>query len=177
MKPSRFIIASIFAGAVTALGTGAAYAAPSPQCSGFDHAGPGHRHIARTRDMGAVPPHFERLGLTQAQRNSIFEIKYKSMPTLRQYYQELRATRTALHQASSATGYDAAKIRGLADKLGTLHADIAAQRASDFHQILAVLNPQQQARFKQMREMPRGFHTGYGHHFAPDGQPRGGMQS
>lgn len=169
MKPSKFIIASIFASAVTALGTGAAYAAPGFQCSGFDHRGPERHHMLRTRDMGAVPPHFHRLGLTQAQRNSIFDIKYKSMPTLRHYYQQLRATRNALHQLSSSSGYDATKMRSLADQLGKLRADIAAQRSSDFHKIFAVLTPQQQAQFKQMRQMHRGHDAGYRHAFTQSG--------
>lgn len=178
MKPNKLIIGSIFATALTALGT-AAYAAPGagtgPQCTGFGATGPAAHHVMRGKNMGAAPPHFRQLGLTEAQRNQIFDIKYKSMPSMRQHYQELRATRIALREASAGTAYDAAKVRTLADRLGKLQADIAALRAADQHKIYAVLTPQQQAQLQQMRDLRPAYDTmrGPGAGFGRGARPMG----
>ncbi|MEJ2481494.1 MAG: Spy/CpxP family protein refolding chaperone [Acidihalobacter sp.] len=122
-----------------------------------------------------APPHFRQLGLTEAQRNQIFDIKYKSMPSMRQHYQELRATRVALREASSGANYDAAKVRTLADKLGKLQADVAALRAADQHRIYAVLTPQQQAQLQKMRDLRPAYGTmrGPGAGFGPRVAPMG----
>ena len=178
MKPNKLLIGSIFATAVTALGAGGAYAAPGPQCTGFAQAGPGAHHMMRTNDRGAAPRHFRQLNLTQAQRNSIFDIKYKSMPTMRQHYQQMRDTRLALREASAGANYDAAKVRSLADKLGKLQADAAALRAADQHRIFAVLTPQQQTQLQKMRDMRPAFGAmrGPGAGFGP-GVPAAGTDS
>jgi len=175
MKPNKLLIGSIFATAVTALGAGAAYAAPGPQCTGFGASGPGAHHMMRTNDRGAAPRHFRLLDLTQAQRNSIFDIKYQSMPTMRQHYQQMRDTRLALREASAGANYDAAKVRSLADKLGKLQADIAALRAADQHKIYAVLTPQQQAQLQKMRNLrpAYGVMRGPGAGFGPGTPPAG----
>ena len=176
MKPNKLIIGSIFATALTALGA-TAYAAPGtgPQCTGFGAAGPAAHHVMRGKNLGAAPPHFRQLGLTEAQRNQIFDIKYQSMPTMRQHYQELRATRIALRDASSAANYDAAKVRTLADKLGKLQADMAALRAADQHKIYAVLTPQQQTQLQKMRDLRPAYGTmrGPGAGFGPGAAPMG----
>jgi Spy/CpxP family protein refolding chaperone len=158
MKPNELIIGSIFATALTAFGA-TAYAAPGNdlQCTGFG--GTATHHTMRDRQRGATPPHFRQLGLSEAQRNQIFDIKYKSMPTMRQHYQQMRATRIALREASTGTNYDAAKVRTLADKLGKLQADIATLRAADQHKIYAVLTPQQQSQLQKMRNLRPAYGT------------------
>lgn len=135
-------------------------------------------HMMRTNDRGAAPRHFRQLNLTQAQRNSIFDIKYKSMPTMRQHYQQMRDTRLALREASAGANYDAAKVRSLADKLGKLQADAAALRAADQHRIFAVLTPQQQTQLQKMRDMRPAFGAmrGPGAGFGP-GVPAAGTDS
>lgn len=149
MKPNKLILGGIFASAL--IGTSIAYAAPGPQYDApYGH--PAH-HMWRGGDRGAAPPQFRHLALTQKQRNEIFNIKYQSMPKMRRYHLEMRATRIALRAAAtSGPKYNEVKVRKLADKLGKLQADIAVLRANDHHKVFAVLTAQQRAQIKHMRE-------------------------
>lgn len=152
MKPNKFIIGGLFATTFTAFG-GAAYASADWHPCDAGHMPGAHvAHMMGRGGFGDAPPQFRRLQLTQQQRNAIFNIKYKSLPSLRAHYQQLRETRIALRKAAADTHYDAAKIRGLADKLGKLQGEIAARRAEDQHKIFAVLTPQQQAQLEHMHE-------------------------
>lgn len=156
MKPNRYVIAGIFAASLTAFSVGAAYASPGEGYAPRPMTQGGHcmqqMHNMRGNAMGIMPPEFRHMHLTEVQRNQIFDIKYKSMPILRQHYQQLRQTRKELRLASTAAPYDAAKVHSLANRMGRLEAMIAVRRADDKHKIFAVLTPAQQHQSKQMHD-------------------------
>jgi Spy/CpxP family protein refolding chaperone len=84
----------------------------------------------------------ERLEVTDEQREKIWAVMDKN--------------RRALRQAMRAGPYDAALVRQLADRQGQLKADMIVLGAQGRQEIRALLTPEQQERFKEMKKHRRG---------------------
>jgi Spy/CpxP family protein refolding chaperone len=98
----------------------------------------------------------ERLEVTDEQREKIWAVMDKNRPTMRQHMTEMAKNRRALRQAMRAGPYDAALVRQLADRQGQLKADMIVLGAQGRQEIRALLTPEQQERFKEMKKHRRG---------------------
>lgn len=90
-----------------------------------------------------------RLDLSDAQQNLIKEIIVASSQKREALHQEMHNNRDALQEAM--TSDDAKTVRALADQKGDLMADLIVLRSSDRSQIKAVLTPEQQKDFSDMK--------------------------
>lgn len=104
----------------------------------------GHRHGHGHRD--GMRGLLRKLDLTSAQRDQIFQIRYKQMPQLRDKMKALRENRRALRDAVTSATYDPQKVQSLASAEATARADLTVMRIQTFHQIYALLTPEQQAK-------------------------------
>lgn len=123
------------------------------------HEGRGHRHHARANDERGdrgMRRLFRGLDLTEAQRDQLFEIRHREMPTMREQRKQLRAAREALRQASFAPGIDAATLTDRAEQVGRITSAIAQSRARTMVQALAVLTDAQRATVQERMEARGG---------------------
>ncbi|MBU5637944.1 Spy/CpxP family protein refolding chaperone [Geomonas sp. Red69] len=96
------------------------------------------------------------LGLSEQQRNearAIFEAgRAKNAPL----FASLRHERHELQALVRSGSADEPAIRAQAAKVSALQADFAVQRGAQTRQFLALLTPEQAAKFKALREAPHG---------------------
>ncbi|WP_136516140.1 Spy/CpxP family protein refolding chaperone [Geomonas edaphica] len=91
------------------------------------------------------------LGLTDAQKQQVrtlFEAeRQKNKPTFAALGTERRALRDLVHSGSADEG----AIRAQSAKVAGLQADLAVARAAVAKQVLALLTPEQAAKFKELK--------------------------
>lgn len=97
-----------------------------------------------------------RLNLSESQQAQIREIMEKSREVHNAMHTSMTENRTALQEAM-ASG-DAAKIRTLADQKGDLIASRIVMKAEKRAQIKALLTPEQQEQFAQMKRRKMHHH-------------------
>ena len=113
-------------------------------------------HADTTNDVGfAAKGRFARrlaqLGVTDAQKAQVKTILRGYQPTLGPLITEVVTERRALRDAIRAPAVDETAIRAQAAKVASLEADLAVQRAHVFHDIRAVLTPEQIQKLKDMQ--------------------------
>ncbi|MGA7801846.1 MAG: Spy/CpxP family protein refolding chaperone [Gammaproteobacteria bacterium] len=163
MKKRNAILGAILATTVlTGAAVGTASAFPGGHCdhssyrhgAGASHDGPmggsGHRMMRL----------MEKLNLTKSQREQIWKIVDAQRSQAREKVFTLMENRKALRAAGTGGQYDAQKVRELADNQGKLLADLMVMRADAKHRIRAVLTPEQQTQFDQMRSHHQGGWSG-----------------
>lgn len=96
------------------------------------------------------------LRLTKEQREQIRGIFEKHREGLAPQRKELRAGRDALRELMQADKPDEAAIRAQVGKVSATQAELAVLRAKMFAEVRAVLTPEQQKKFKAIREKRRG---------------------
>jgi Spy/CpxP family protein refolding chaperone len=109
------------------------------------------------------------LDLTEAQRDKIFDLSYKQMPTLRDKVKELRTAREELRTLSRTDAYDEAKVKALTEQAAGTMAELAQLHARTEHEIYSLLTPEQrkdlserQAGHEEWRGRHRGMRGGAG---------------
>ena len=95
---------------------------------------------------------FERLGLTEAQQDKLFDLRHAQEPALRNAQKDVMKARRALHEAAGSDTYDATRIAALADQLGRAEAAVAKLHAEGMHQFREVLTPDQRRKLDEHRE-------------------------
>lgn len=149
------LVAAAAAGAVNAYGRGgfgpgaggpAGMACDGLGFGGPDFAGPGRGGMGRLHGL------MRGLDLTDDQRDKIFDIMYAQVPAARDKMKELRKGHDALHAATTAQAYDAAKVRELANAQAKLMADLIVTRTETFNKAYALLTPEQQKKVAEFKE-------------------------
>jgi Spy/CpxP family protein refolding chaperone len=93
----------------------------------------------------------ERLGLTEAQQDKLFDLRHAQEPALRAAQKDVMKARRALHEAASSDTYDATRVAALADQLGRAEAAMAKLHAEGMHQFREVLTPDQRRKLDERR--------------------------
>ena len=148
MKLSNPFLASLLAAGSLA------FAVPAAQAQPFEHGRAMQAHQMRG-GMGML----RGLDLTEAQRDQVFKIFHDQAPAMRERMKAARSAQEELRKAASASSFDSARVRQLADAAGKAHADAAYARAETMSRVAAVLTPEQRAKLQQLSERgPRRGH-------------------
>jgi protein CpxP len=106
--------------------------------------------------MGGMLRMMDALDLTKEQREKIWNIMDEKRTQLRTYMISMHEGRKQVHEAAAEGDYDAAQVRKLADAQGKAMADLIVLRTSTRVEVQSVLTPEQQAKFKELRDQRRG---------------------
>jgi periplasmic protein CpxP/Spy len=98
------------------------------------------------------------LDLTEAQRDQVFKLRHEQAPALREKMQAARKAHGELRALATATTFDGARARELADAQAKAMAEAALLRAETMNRMMAVLTPEQRATLDELRAQrgPRG---------------------
>lgn len=95
---------------------------------------------------------FASIGLTDAQKAQVKDILSKYGPTLQPLVGQFRAQRRELHKLTHATPVDEAAIRAQAEKVATIGADLAVERAHLIQEVRGVLTPDQIQKLAEVKD-------------------------
>lgn len=98
---------------------------------------------------------FQRLNLSDAQRDQIFKIRHDQAPEVFKLKNDQRAAATKLRELSRAATFDDTQAQALASELGQAQGQLALLRAKQHAQIQEVLTPEQREQIKKSFEQRR----------------------
>ena len=126
--------------AVTFLGAALAFAAPHEGGKGFGGHG---RHGMFGKKLA------QELGLTDAQKAQIKDLRKASREENKAFHQQARSTMKEFFEAKKAG--DTAKVDSLKPAIDSLRAQMKQIRAADEAKIASVLTPEQNAKWQQFK--------------------------
>jgi protein CpxP len=143
MKKRNFIVGSVVAAGLLATAGVASARGPGDCGSGGFAGAPVAMHGER---FGGGPLHgaLRGLDLSDQQRDKIFDIMHAQAPALRDKMKVLRTERDKLREASFTSGFDAKRVRELADAEAKTMAEVQVMHAETTSRIFALLTPEQQ---------------------------------
>ncbi|MGO3743502.1 Spy/CpxP family protein refolding chaperone [Kerstersia sp.] len=103
--------------------------------------------------------HFERLDLSEAQRDQLFNIRHQAEPALHESRKALRQASRELRDLGRAKKLDTDALKRASDALGNAVAEEARLRVQRDNALYHVLTPEQRAQLAERRqENRRGMH-------------------
>jgi periplasmic protein CpxP/Spy len=143
--------------------TAAAPAATQPQGEHRHGCDKGKGHWKRQRAQRFA--HLAKaLGLSDQQKAQAKAIFTENREQAKPLFTSMRSERHQLHQLIQSGSADEAAIRAQSAKVSALQADLAVQRAKGAKQLLALLTPDQQAKFKELQARREQKCAGFGNH-------------
>lgn len=121
---------------------------------GASHRSPDRVSMHRGHD-GMQGKMFQRLNLSDAQRDQIFKIRHDQEPEIFKLKNSQRAAATKLRELSRAPSFDETQAQAQATELGQTEGQLALLRAKQHAQIQAVLTPEQRDQLKKSFEQRR----------------------
>jgi len=115
------------------------------------------------------------LGLSETQRDKVFEIMHAQAPRMREQGKAMRAARAELAALSTAPSLDTAQLKAASDRLARAVADMSESRVRTRNQIFQLLTPEQRKQV-ETRAAHRQHHGAHGGGMRHDGHPRGPSQ-
>lgn len=122
--------------------------------NGAAHRSPDRVSMHRGHD-GMRGAAFQRVNLTDAQRDQIFQIRHDQAPEMHKLKNTERAASTKLRELSRAATFDEAQAQAAAKDLGQAQGQLALLRAKQHAQIQAVFTPEQREQLKKSFEQRR----------------------
>lgn len=126
-------------------------------CDGMGmKAGFGHHGMGMGGD--AMPRYLNRLELSEAQRDRIFDIMHAQAPLQRNAAKALHKAQGDLRDLSAAPDFSEAKAKELADAAAAAMSQMALNRAKAERQVYDVLTPEQRKQLADLKasgERPR----------------------
>ena len=113
-------------------------------CQKEHHAGD-HKHAGRFHKM------IKKLDLSDEQHKQVKTVFEENKSQREEQHQALRENRKQMHELIASGGYSDAKAKVLADKQGKLMAEMARQKAAEMAKVHALLTPEQQKKFAEMK--------------------------
>lgn len=107
---------------------------------------------------GSLPRMFERLDLSQQQREQIKQIVDESKQAQQEKRKALWENRKALRNQAMADSYDAQRVQELADQQAKLSAALTVMRTETFYRVYSVLTPDQKKKLAEIQEQRKGQH-------------------
>lgn len=98
----------------------------------------------------------QRLDLSEAQEDKIFELMHQRAPNMRQQMKALKKNERELQALRQSAQFDEAQAKALIDNIARQRADIELSRLQGERQVLDVLTPEQRQKLQDLRaEKPR----------------------
>jgi protein CpxP len=94
---------------------------------------------------------FRKLGLTDAQKTQMKQIRQNHSQSIKPIFDQIRAKRQEIRQASQSGAFNEALVTQKLTEIAPLEAKLQGERASIHQEMLAVLTPDQKAKFDQAR--------------------------
>lgn len=94
---------------------------------------------------------FEKLDLSDAQREAMQRIFTAYRENLSPVFQQLRDQRALLREAAMEQPFDEESVRFQAQELAKIQAELMVQRAAMMHQVSSLLTPEQLAKLQELR--------------------------
>jgi periplasmic protein CpxP/Spy len=109
---------------------------------------------------GPMPSHgmhrmLRHLDLSEAQRDQVFKIFHDQAPAMHERMKAARAAREDLEKLASASAFDRARARAIADTEAKAIAEMEVMRAESMARVREILTPEQRAKLNQLREHRR----------------------
>jgi Spy/CpxP family protein refolding chaperone len=145
------LLALALAGAGIAGGAEARPAGGERHGADYGHHHPGHG-MSRERHDGMTHRLFERLDLSEEQRETIRAIREARAPEIRDKAAALREISRELHGIALRGDFDEHQARELATRRAELQAELQVQRMIGMHEAWQVLTDEQKARLAEWRE-------------------------
>jgi periplasmic protein CpxP/Spy len=136
----------IFIVAVTLVLLGAVAVSQTMRRTGY---GRGHGMFGEGRMMAFFA---HRLDLTDAQQAQVKDILAKEKPALKPLFAQLAQGRQQMRQLEENGTFDEAQVRALATQQSQTITELMVQKARIKSELLAVLTPDQKAKFKDMMD-------------------------
>lgn len=114
------------------------------------------RHEMPGGGLERPPPHWQRLNLTEAQRDKIFTIMHAQMPALREQHKAMRQAEEALRTLSMSGDFSEAKAKKLSEASAKAATALALSRASTDHQIFELLTDEQRKQLAEAKMPDKG---------------------
>lgn len=111
------------------------------------------------------------LGLSETQRDKVFEIMHAQAPKIREQGKAVRAARAELAVLSTASSLEAAQLKAASERLARAVADMSESRVKTRNQIFQLLTPEQRKQV-EARLAHRQQHGAHGSGMRHDGHPR-----
>jgi protein CpxP len=145
-KVLRLVSAGV---AVAVLSVGTAFAQdPAPEQPGFH----GKRHMRGFKGHGGMGMRFsEALGLTEAQKQQIEEIRKADGDRMREMHQTLAEKRRALEDALATYPVNRATVDALVTEIGTAQTEMMRHQTELRIKMLDILTPEQRQKMTEMR--------------------------
>lgn len=119
-------------------------------CDGMGaKAGFGHHGMGMGGD--AMPRHLNRLDLTEAQRDRIFDIMHAQAPIMRNTAKAMHKAQSDLRDLTAAPDFSEAKAKELADAAAAAMGQMALNRAKTERQVFDVLTPEQRKQLADLK--------------------------
>lgn len=150
MRNKGVILGSVLAASILGLAANGGVIAASDGGPGSGQRA-GYEGRGWHRDAG-MPRLFERLDLSQQQREQINQIMDEDKQTRQERKKALWENRKVLRDQSMADTYDAQRVQELADQQAKLNAELAVIRTETFHRVYSVLTPEQKQKLAEMKQ-------------------------
>lgn len=136
-------------------------APPTPEAVQFQEDGFMPQHAVRNghASQRGHGPAFERLDLSEAQRDQMFTIRHQAEPGLHESRKALRQAHRTLRDLQRADKLDPAALKQASDALGSAVADEARLRVQRDHALFQVLTSEQRKQFEE-RHRPGRYDNG-----------------
>jgi protein CpxP len=156
MKNRNVFLGSVLAASILGLAANSNALAASDGGQGAGHRA-GYEHHGWHRE-GGMSRMFERLDLSQQQREQINQIMEEGKQPRQEKKQALWQNRKALRDQAMADTYDAQRVQELADQQAKLNAELTVMRTETFHRIYSVLTPDQKQKLAEMKQQRKDRH-------------------
>lgn len=165
MKKGTVMISGLLA--VTLIGASLAGFANARPFDGDGHGGPhawkGHGMSQMQHEM--IPPRlFDRLDLSNEQREAIRDIRKAQASEAREKFRELRSVSRELHGYAMRDDFTVEGARELAQTRAGLVAELSVMRLSGMNQTWQLLTAEQKAKVDEWREKRQRPRDGHRHH-------------
>lgn len=150
MRNKSVILGSVLAASILGLGANSGVIAASDGNPGGSQRA-GHEGHGWHRE-GGMPRIFERLDLSQQQREQINQIMDEGKQARQERKKALWQNRKALRDQAMADTYDAQRVQELADQQAKLNAELTVMRTESFYRIYSVLTPDQKQKLAELKQ-------------------------
>lgn len=98
----------------------------------------------------------QRLDLSEAQEDKIFDLMHQRAPEMRQQMKALKKNEQALQTLRQAANFDEKQAKTLIDNIARQRANMELARLQGERQVLDILNPEQRQQLQAMQTMRGG---------------------
>lgn len=154
LKRTLIIAGLALAVPLTALAVQGGKGGAHETCDGMGPRAAGMSHDGPMSKMGSMRG-LQRLDLSEAQEDKIFDLMHAQAPIMREQMRALRKSEQDLKTLKNAPDYSDAKARTLVDQIAKQRADMEMSRLQNERKVLDVLTPEQRKTLETLQPAHR----------------------